>query len=205
MQIRASDQKTLLWKNKKPNSNRHTKILRSQWIAETSDFILQSHESIEAEIAKLEPLVLKVNDVNITVNFVVKNCMNDGKVVHAVATKYYKSEKLIPESAKSISFHACHLCGRTQKEFQTHFHVQKATLNALIPLGMAPLHCAKNSRENILKSAFRKHAEITSGKKDTKSVKNSQNMICEKLRQETGARLFEPEPEKKGIQTQGPI
>ena len=44
-----------------------------------------------------------VENERITVNYVVKNC-NDGKVVHAVATEYYRKNKLISETAKSISF-----------------------------------------------------------------------------------------------------
>ena len=187
----------------KPNSNRQTKILRSEWVAETSDFILTSHKSIETEIENLHPMELIVDNVRIMVNYVVQNCMNDGKVVHAVATEYYKQKKLIPETAKSISFQTCHLCGRTAKEFQTHFHSAKPTIEALRPLGFAPLHCAKNSRECLLKSAFRKHAVKSTGQKDTASVKSSQDVICERLRLETGARLFEPEPEKKGNSNTG--
>ena len=202
LQLRASDRKTILWQNKKPNSNRQTKILRSQWCVETAEFILESHNNLEGEIKELQPLILNVDNVNLTVNFVVENCMNDGKVVHAVSTQYYKRQKLIPETAKSISFQACHLCGRTSKDFK-HFHVQRATIEALRPLGFAPLHCAKNSRECILKSAFRKHAAKSCGQKDMKSVKKSQDLICERLRLATGARLFEPEPEKKGNSNTG--
>ena len=65
------------------------------------------------------------------------------------------------------------------------------------------MHCAKNTRECILKSAFRKHAVKSSGLKTTSAVKSSQDFICERLRLETGARLFEPEPEKKGNSNTG--
>ena len=180
-----------------------TKILRSEWCVETSEFIVESHNSLEGEIEKLQSLNLKVNNVNLTVNFVVLNCMNDGKVVHAVSTQYYKRENLIPETAKSISFQTCHLCGRTTKDFQTHFHIKKSTIEALRPLGFAPMHCAKNSRECLLISAFRKHSMKSCGQKDMKSVKRSQDIICERLRLATGARLYEPEPEKKGNSNTG--
>ena len=203
LQVRASDKRTLLWKNEKPNSNRHTKIIRSKWCSETAAFILESHESLEAEIQNLQPMKMVVNNVTITVNYSVQNCMNDGKVIHAVATQFYKTNKLISETSKSLSFQTCHLCGRNMKEFQTHFHIQKATFAGLRPLGFAPLHCAKNSRECLLKAAFRKHSEKSTGNRDTASVKASQDLICEKVRLETGARLFEPEPEKKGNSNTG--
>ena len=103
LQLRGADQKTVLWKNPKPNSNRTTKILRSKWTSETSDFIVESHSSLEEEIKGLHPFEMKIDNVVLKVNFLVKNCMNDGKVIHAVATEFYKKEKLIPQNAKSIS------------------------------------------------------------------------------------------------------
>ena len=203
LQLRASDQKTILWKNKKPNSNRQTKILRSEWVAETSEFIVESHNSLEAEIKNLQSLEVEVDGVKILVNFEVLNCMNDGKVLHAVATQHYKREKMIPEASKSLSFQVCHLCNRSSKDFQKDFHHARATIEALKPLGFAPLHCAKNSRECILRSAFRKSAMTHFGKKDAATVKMAQNRICEKLSWATGARLFDPEPEKKGNSNNG--
>ena len=41
------------------------------------------------------------------------------------------------------------------------------------------------------------------GKKDAATVKMAQNRICEKLRWATGARLFDPEPEKNGNSNTG--
>ena len=41
------------------------------------------------------------------------------------------------------------------------------------------------------------------GKKDAATVKMAQNRICEKLSWATGARLFDPEPEKKGNSNTG--
>ena len=187
----------------KPNSNRQTKILRSEWVAETSEFIVESFTNLETEIQNLQPFEMELDGVKIKVNFVVLNCMNDGKVIHAVSTQHYKRNKLISETAKSISFQVCHLCNGSTKDFQTHFDAPKATIEALKPLGFAPLHCAKNSRECLLKSAFRKRAMKNHRQKDMKTVKESQDIICERLRLATGARLFEPEPEKKGNSNTG--
>ena len=203
LQLRAADQKKVIWKNPKPNSNRTTKILKSQWTTETIDFIVEMHNSLEDEIKGLHPFQMTIENVVLNVNFLVKNCMNDGKVIYAVSTEFYKKEKLIPQNAKSISFQTCHLCGRTQKEFAPHFHEKKESFSELKQLGFAPMHCAKNSRECILKSAFRKHSVKSFGSKDAKSVKISQDIICERLRLATGARLFEPEPAKKGNSNTG--
>ena len=52
-----------------------------------------------------------------------------------------------------------------------------------------------------MKSAFRKSAVTKHGKKDAATVKAAQTVICEKIRLATGARLFEPEPEKKATVT----
>ena len=59
------------------------------------------------------------------------------------------------------------------------------------------------SRECLLNSAFRKSAIKSFGMKNKTTVKEAQNIMCEKLRLETGARLFEPEPAKKGNSNTG--
>lgn len=123
--------------------------------------------------------------------------------MNAVSTSFYKENKLVPETAKSLNFQACHLCGLTAKDFQKSFKNKKSTHKALKSLGFAPLHAAKNSRECLVKSAFRKYAAKNFEKKDKKSLKASQDIICEKLREVTGARLFEPEPAKKGNSNTG--
>ena len=64
LQLRASDQKTILWKKEKQNSNRQT-ILRSEWVAETTEFIVESHTSLEAEIHNLQPLEMELGGVKI--------------------------------------------------------------------------------------------------------------------------------------------
>ena len=112
----------------KPNSNRQTKILRSEWVAETSEFIVESFTNLETEIQNLQPFEMELDGVKIKVNFVVLNCMNDGKVIHTVTNKHYKRKKLISEISKSISVQICHLCNRCTKDFQTHFDAPKATM-----------------------------------------------------------------------------
>ena len=203
LQLRSADQRTIIWKNPKPNSNRTTRILRSIWTTETSDFIVETHNNVQEEINQLSPFHMEIDNVVLKVNFMVKNCMNDGKVVHALATEHFKKEKLIPIDAKSLSFHTCHICGRNQKEFSSHFHVKKESFSELMSLGFAPMHCAKNSRECILKAAFRKHSAKKLGSQDSKSVKRAQDIICKRLQFATGARLFEPEPAKKGNSNTG--
>ena len=69
LQLRGSDKKTLLWKNPKPNSNRQTKILRSQWVAETSQFDVETHTSLEDEIKKVVPLEIDFEGVKIKAQF----------------------------------------------------------------------------------------------------------------------------------------
>ena len=123
--------------------------------------------------------------------------------MNAVSTKYYKDHKLIPQTAKAISSQSCHLCGLTSKDYQNHFHSSKQTFEALKPLGFAPLHAGKNSRECLVKSAFRKKAMKTTGKKDKATLKAAEEIICEKLREAIGVRLFEPEPAKKGNSNTG--
>lgn len=123
--------------------------------------------------------------------------------MNAVSTTHYKEKGLVPQSAKSLNFQACHLCGLTAKDYQQKFQNTKPTHKALKSLGFAPLHVSKNSRECLVKSAFRKHAMKNTGKKDKNSLKESQEVICEKLREVTGARLFEPEPAKKGNSNTG--
>ena len=123
--------------------------------------------------------------------------------MNAVSTNYYKDRNLIPQSAKAISSQACHLCGLTSKHYQNHFHNPKPTIEALKPLGFAPLHAGKNSRECLVKSAIRKHAIKHTGKKTKETLKASQEIICDKLREVTGVRLFEPEPAKKGNSNTG--
>ena len=90
LQLRASDQKTMIWKNMKLNSNRQTKILRSEWVAETSEFIVESHTSLETEIQNLQPLEMELDGVKIKVNFVVLNCMNDSKAVMELREKTWE-------------------------------------------------------------------------------------------------------------------
>ena len=196
LQLRGSDKKTLLWKNPKPNSNRQTKILRSQWVAETSQFVVETHTSLEDEIKKVVPLEIDFEGVKIKAQFEVLNCMNDGKVIYAVSTEHFKRIKVIPQTAKSISFQVCHLCGQSTNDFK-HSHRHRIKYHHLIPLGFAPMHVAKNSCECLLNSAFRKSAIKSFGTKNKTTLKEAQNIMCEKLRLETGARLFEPEPAKK--------
>ena len=79
LQLRKIDGKSVLWKNPKPNSNRNTKLLKSRWATETSNYIIDSHESLEKEIAELHPVKVLCDDEMISVSFVVLNVMNDGK------------------------------------------------------------------------------------------------------------------------------
>ena len=93
--------------------------------------------------------------------------------------------------------------GQTAKDYQNHFKNSKPTIEALKQLGFAPLHAGKNSRECLLKSAFRKKAIKTTGRKDNASLKAAQESICNQLRDALGVRLFEPEPAKKGNSNTG--
>jgi hypothetical protein len=162
-------------KNPKPNSNRQTKILRSQWVAETSQFVVETHTSLEDEIKKVEPLEIDFEGVKIKAQFEVLNCMNDGKVIYAVSTEHFKRIKVIPQTAKSISFQVCHLCGQSTNDFkQSHRH--RIKYHHLIPLGFAPMHVAKNSRECLLNSAFRNSAIKSFGTKNKTTLKEAQNI-----------------------------
>ena len=71
--------------------------------------------------------------------------------------------------------------GQTAKDYQNHFKNSKPTIEALKQLGFAPLHAGKNSRECLLKSAFRKKAIKTTGRKDNASLKAAQESICNQL------------------------
>ena len=79
LQVRRKDGKTLVWKNPKPNSNRNTKLLKSTWAIETTDYIVKSHEALQGEIENLQPSKILMEGVEIQVNYEVRNCMNDGK------------------------------------------------------------------------------------------------------------------------------
>lgn len=203
LELRSSDQTKTFWKNDLPNSRRRTRILKSTWAKETTKFIMDSYEKLEEEISSLQPLKMKFGDQEISIDFLVLNVMNDGKVQNAISTKYYKDKNLVDQSAKSLSTQMCHLCGLTSRDFGKHFLVKHQTIKELMCIGFAPMHACKNSRECILRSAFRKHSIKKKGKKDGASVKESQLEICQKLREATGGRYFEPEPSKGGNSNTG--
>ena len=191
--LKATNSGETIWKNLKPNSRRRTRLVKSSWTKESTEHILDTHSNMEDQIQNLQNIKLMLDDVEVDVSFKVHNVMNDGKVLNAVSSKYYKEKGIVGSEAKSLSTQSCHLCGLNTSNFTQNFSCKKA-MKDLMSLGFAPMHAAKNSRECILRSAFRKHAVKNYGNKKSDNVRKSQLLICEELRKATGGRFFEPEP-----------
>jgi hypothetical protein len=179
------------WKNTKPNSRRRTRLIKSTWTKETQEFVIGSFTKLEDAIDNLKPYKTNIDDVEINVKFEVKNVMNDGKVMNIMANEYYKTRNIVPQTSKCIDSKKCHLCYKTCKEYMKEFHMDDNHPAELVKLGFAPMHAAKNARECLLNSAIRKHAMKTYGNKMKDSQNKSKHILCRKVREATGARLFE--------------
>ena len=63
---------------------------------------------------------------------------------------------------------------------------------------MTPLHSCMRSTKNILKASFKKRSNT-----HNISIKQAKQQICYKIKEATGARLFEPEPKTGGNSNTG--
>jgi hypothetical protein len=148
--------------------------------------------------------MMRLDGIEIKVGFINYNCMNDGKTLNAVSTEHYRIKGIIPLTQKEISTQKCHLCLGSTKDFQSQFEVQKPIAEELLKYGCAPLHEGMRSIEAIINAAARKRSVMKKNIKTKQSVDECLKEICREIKEETGARLFEPEPEKQGNSNIGP-
>ena len=148
LQLRAADQKKVIWKNPKPNSSRTTKILKSQWTTETIDFVVEMHNSLEEEIKGLHPFQMTIDNVVLNVNFLVKNCMNDGKVIYAVSTEFYKKKNSFLKTQKASLFKHVTCVEEPKKNLHPTFMKRKKAFQNSNSWDL--LRCtAQKTRENV--------------------------------------------------------
>ena len=191
--LEATNGGETIWRNPKPNSRRRTRILKSKWAKESTEHILETFANIEDQIKNLHNKKFVLDNIEVNITFKVFNVMNDGKVMTTISSEYFKEKGIIAKSAKSLSTQTCHLCGLNTSNFSHKFKCKQA-IPDLKRIGFAPMHASKNSRECLLRSAFRKHSVKNFGDKKSANVKKSQLLICDELRKATGGRFFEPEP-----------
>ena len=140
LKLYVEDDKTIIWKNKCPNSPKFCRPLRLLHMAETKENLKSIYDDLKKEIDLLEDLEI----CNITVKFKSILTMLDGKAIKAI----------MGDSSPSV----CKICmpPTTPKEMNNINSIENKNINEqYLEFGLSPLHLWINTLDCMLHISYR--------------------------------------------------
>lgn len=89
--VHSNNGKIIVWQNSRPSSTRFCRLVRQQFIKETTEVILQEKKCIDEQIEALQPTVMTGFTEIVKIQHKLCMTMLDGKTCHAITHSFNSS------------------------------------------------------------------------------------------------------------------